>query len=230
MSELLSFAFVTFTAVFFVVDPIAVIPAFLAMTAHDTVQKKRAMARKAALATATTLLVFLVAGGLIFDLLGITLGAFRIAGGVLLFLLSLDMMRAQQSKVRLKPEEEQEGVAREDVAIIPLTIPMLAGPGAIATTMVVASNAHGRPAYLAVVVCAVLLTSLAVWLVLRSALLIETRLGATGLNILTRVMGLLLAAVAVQFLIDGLREVLPQILATPGAASSADGAEQPRAR
>jgi multiple antibiotic resistance protein len=210
--DLASFAIVSFTAIFFVVDPVAVIPAFLAMTANDSVEKKRAMAKKAAIATAATLLTFLAAGGVIFDLLGITLGAFRIAGGVLLFLLALDMMRAQQSKVRLKPEEEREGAEKEDVAIIPLTIPMLAGPGAIATTMVVGSNAHGRVLYLGIVVAVILLTSASVWLVLRSALMIETRLGTTGLNILTRVMGLLLAAVAVQFFVEGAREVLPHIL------------------
>lgn len=226
MGDLLSFFAVSFTAIFFVVDPVAVIPAFLAMTVNDSVEKKRAMAKKAAIATGSTLLVFLAAGGVIFDLLGITLGAFRIAGGVLLFLLSLDMMRAQQSKVRLKPEEEQEGAAKEDVAIIPLTIPMLAGPGAIATTMVVASNAHGRVLHLAAVVLVILLTSAAVWLVLRSALLIESRLGATGLNILTRVMGLLLAAVAVQFLVDGAREVLPQL----SAPTHEQSAERPRTR
>ena len=208
MHELASFAAVAFSAIFFVVDPIAIIPVFLAMTTQDSPEKKRQMAVKAAIATGITLLIFCVAGDVVFHIFGITLGAFKIAGGALLFLLSLDMMKATPSRVRVKPEEEREGAARDDIAIVPLTIPMLAGPGAIATTMVVTSNAHGRPAYLAVVIGVIAVTAALTWLVLRSALLIEKRLGTTGLNVMTRVMGLLLAAVAVQFVVDGVREVM----------------------
>jgi multiple antibiotic resistance protein len=216
--ELFAFAAVSFSAIFFVVDPIAIVPAFLAMTAHDGQEKKRHTAKKAAVATGITLLVFAVAGGLIFRLFGITLGAFKIAGGALLFLLALDMMRAQTSKVRVRPEEEKEGVEREDIAIIPLTIPMLAGPGAIATTMVVMSNAAGRLLHLAVVVVVIGVTALLTFAVLRSALVIERRLGQSGLGILTRVMGLMLAAVAVQFVLDGASDVLPQVLSHVDAA------------
>ena len=208
MYELASFAAVAFSAIFFVVDPIAIIPVFLAMTKEDTLDKKRRMATKAALATSVTLLVFAAAGGLVFQMFGITLGAFKIAGGALLFILALDMMKATPSKVRMKREEEEEGAQRDDVAIVPLTIPMLAGPGAIATTMVVTSNAKGRPEYIAVVVWVILVTGAITWLVLRSALLIESRLGTTGLNVLTRIMGLLLAAVAVQFIVDGIKSVM----------------------
>ena len=215
MHELASFAAVAFSAIFFVVDPMAIIPVFLAMTVGDTPEKKRHMAFKAAIATVVTLLVFAIAGNVVFSMFGITLGAFKIAGGALLFLLSLDMMKASPSKVRMRPEEKREGAERDDVAIVPLTIPMLAGPGAIATTMVVTSNAKGRPLYLAVVVAVIVVTGLATWLVLRSALLIEQRLGNTGLNVMTRVMGLLLAAVAVQFVVDGAREVLPALAVKP---------------
>jgi multiple antibiotic resistance protein len=212
VADLLRFALVSFSAIFFVVDPLAIVPSFLAMTAHGSDDKKRAMAKKAGIATTITLLVFAVAGGFIFRVFGITLGAFRIAGGVLLFLLSLDMMRAQPSSVRVKPEEEKEGIEKDDIAIVPLTIPMLAGPGAIATTMVVTSNAAARPLYLMMVFLAIVVTGLVTFLVLRSALLVERRLGQTGLNVLTRVMGLILAAVAVQFVVVGIHEVLPDIL------------------
>ena len=212
MGELLTFAAVTGSAIFFVVDPLAVLPSFLAMTVGDSIEKKRLTAKKAALATMVTLLVFAAAGNVIFQTFGITLGAFRIAGGVLLFLLALDMMRAKQSPVRQTAEEELEGAAKDDIAIIPLTIPMLAGPGAIATTMVCISNAHGRVAYIAIVVAAIVVTSIAVFFILRSAILVERRLGTTGLNVLTRVMGLILAAVAVQFIINGIADVLPQML------------------
>lgn len=212
VKELASFAVVAFSAIFFVVDPIAIIPVFLAMTRDDSAEKKRRMAKKAAIATSVTLLTFAVAGNVIFQIFGITIGAFKIAGGALLFLLALDMMKATQSKVRVVPEEEQEGAQRDDIAIVPLTIPMLAGPGAIATTMVVTSKAEGRPLHLAVIVVVIAITGALTWLVLRSAVLIEKRLGTTGLNVLTRVMGLLLAAVAVQFVVDGVGELLPTLL------------------
>ena len=220
MSELLSFAAVSFSAIFFVVDPIAIIPAFIAMTSADTEGKKRAMAKKAAIATTVTLLVFSLAGSIIFQVFGITLGAFKIAGGVLLFLVSLDMMKANASAVRVRPEEEEEGVHRDDIAIVPLTIPMLAGPGAIATTMVVTSNAAGRPLYIALVAGVILITGAFTWAVLRSALLIASRVGTTGLNVMTRVMGLLLAAVAVQFLVDGAADVWPQIAQSAKSAAA----------
>lgn len=213
--ELALFAIMAFSAIFFVVDPVAIIPVFLAMTRDDSADKKRRMARKAAIATSLTLLTFAVAGNVIFQIFGITLGAFKIAGGALLFLLALDMMKATQSKVRVVAEEEQEGALRDDIAIVPLTIPMLAGPGAIATTMVVTSKAEGRPLHLLVVMLVILFTGAITWLVLRSAVLIEKRLGTTGLNVLTRVMGLLLAAVAVQFVVDGIGELLPTLLNRP---------------
>ncbi len=207
MPDVLSFALVTFSAIFFVVDPLAIVPTFLAMTAHDTLQKKHAMARKAGIATTITLLIFAAAGGVIFKVFGITLGAFRVAGGVLLFLLALDMMRAMPSKVKQTKEEEEEGAEKDDIAIIPLTIPMLAGPGAIATTMVCISNARGKIVEQLVVGAVIVVTGLLTWLILRSALLVEKRLGTTGLNVLTRVMGLIVAAVAVQFIVGGLKEV-----------------------
>ena len=206
MRELLTFALVTFSAIFFVVDPLALVPTFLAMTASDTADKKRAMARKAGIATTITLLIFAAAGGLIFQLFGITLGAFKVAGGVLLFLLALDMMRATPSKVRQTKEEEEEGAAKDDIAIIPLTIPMLAGPGAIATTMVSVNNAKGIAQHIVIGVV-IVATGLLTWLTLRSALLVETRLGTTGLNVLTRIMGLFVAAIAVQFIVTGLKDV-----------------------
>jgi multiple antibiotic resistance protein len=207
MPALVSFALVTFSAIFFVVDPLALVPTFLSMTAGDSVEKKHRMAKKAGLATAVTLLIFAGAGGVIFEVFGITLGAFRVAGGVLLFLLALDMMRATPSKVRQTEAEEREGAEKDDVAIVPLTIPMLAGPGAIATTMVCVSNAKGRLVEQLVVGAVVVVTGLLTWLILRSALLVEKRLGTTGLNVLTRVMGLIVAAVAVQFVVAGLKEL-----------------------
>jgi multiple antibiotic resistance protein len=212
MNELLAFAAVSLSAVFFVVDPIGVVPIFIGLTEGNTDAKKRATARKAAVAATLTLLVFAAAGGLIFRAFGITIGAFQIAGGVLLFRTALDMMHARHD-VRLRPDEQHEGELRDDIGLIPLTIPLLAGPGAIATVMVVTSNAAGRPAYLLAVFLIVIATGGLTWVLLRSAVAVAHRLGTTGLNAVTRIMGLLLAAVAVQFAVNGFHDVLPQILA-----------------
>lgn len=211
MWDLVTFALVSFSAVFFVVDPIAAIPLFLSITQGDSPVKRQAAARRAAIVATLTLLLFGAAGGFIFRLFGITVGAFKIAGGVILFGMALDMLRAQRSRVRTSPEEEIEGIAREDVAVIPLGIPMLAGPGSIATVTVLMSQAEDSPARHAVVVGCILATGLLTFVLLRGSVLIERTLRQTGLNILNRLMGLILAAVAVQFVVNGIADVVPQI-------------------
>src|SRR5689334_1771816 len=131
--ELLSFSLLSLSAVFFVVDPMGVVPVFVAMTQGDSDEKRRRMAKRASLTAFGILTFFALAGTVIFRLLGVTLGAFKVAGGVLLLLTSIEMLRAQQARTRITPEEEQEGTDKEDVAIFPLAIPLLAGPGSIAT-------------------------------------------------------------------------------------------------
>ncbi|MBI1825231.1 MAG: NAAT family transporter [Planctomycetes bacterium] len=211
MSETPSFLLLTFSAIFFVVDPFAVIPMYLAITQGDSAEKKLATARRASIATTVTLISFAIAGGLIFRMFGITLGAFKIAGGILLFLMAVDMIRAQRSRLRSSPEEESEGVSREDVAIIPLAIPMLSGPGSIATVMVLMSRSS-TPIQVAIVMTCIIVTGILTFLVLRAATMLERTLKNTGLNILTRLMGLILAAVAVQFVISGIQDSFPQLL------------------
>ena len=216
MAELLSFALVTFSAIFFVVDPFAVIPLFLTVTQGDSPEKKRATAFKAAIVCTVTLLLFAFAGGVIFRLFGITVGAFKIAGGLLLFLLALDMLQAQPSRVRTSPEEETEGIEKSEVAVIPLGIPMLAGPGSIATVTVLMGQSSDSPSRVAVVAGSVALTGLLTFLLLRSSAILSRSLGNTGLNILNRLMGLILAAVAVQFVVNGVADVVPQFWPSGG--------------
>jgi len=208
MTDALAFTLSTVTTLFFVVDPMAAAPIFLSMTATDSTEHKRRTAFRASIATFVTLAVFAALGGVIFRLLGISLGAFRIAGGLLLFLLAVDMLRAQRSRQRTSPEEEIEGVDKPDISLFPLAIPMLAGPGSISTVMVLVSRVEHYWHY-GVILLAVTLTALGVYYVLRGALMIERRLGQTGLNVLQRVMGLILAAVAVQFVVEGITAVLP---------------------
>jgi len=204
-----SFALLTFSAIFFVVDPFAAVPLFLAITTGDSAEKRRRTAFKAAAVCTITLLVFAATGGFLFRLFGITIAAFKVAGGVLLFLLALDMMRAQRSRVRSSPEEEREGAEKEDVAVIPLGIPMLAGPGAIASVTVTMSEASASARHVGIVALSIVLTGAITFLMLRGALALERTLKRTGLNILNRVMGLLLAAIAAQFVLTGLRDALP---------------------
>jgi multiple antibiotic resistance protein len=207
----LTFAFVAFSAVLFVVDPFAATPIFLAITKGDSPEQRRSMARRAAIAAFVTLAVFSVAGGFIFRMFGIELGAFKIAGGIMLLLMALDMMRAQPSRTRSSDEEQKESVEKEDVAIVPMAIPILAGPGAIATVMVLMSRAAWKPIATASVLGAIMLTCLIAWIVLRSAVSMERFLGKTILHVFERVMGLLLAAVAIEFMIGGLRDLWPSL-------------------
>lgn len=212
MNDALAFSLSTVTTLFFVVDPPAAAPIFLSMTANDSTEHKRRTAFRASVATFVTLAVFAALGGLIFKLLGISLGAFRIAGGLLLFLLAVDMLRAERSRQRTSPEEETEGVEKVDISLFPLAIPMLAGPGSISTVMVLMSRVEHYWHY-GIIFLAIALTAVGVYYVLRGALVIERRLGRTGLNVLQRVMGLILAAVAVQFVVEGVQAVLPGMAA-----------------
>jgi multiple antibiotic resistance protein len=210
MRDVFTFGLVAFSAIFFVVDPFAVLPIFLAMTATESPAQKKATALRAAITTGITLTVFAAAGSLIFRFFGITLGAFKIAGGILLFLVALDMMQARQSRTRTTPEEEQEGIEKADVAIIPLAIPLLAGPGSIATVMVLMSR-HHEFRYAVPVFVSIFVTSLVTWLMLRGAEWLERRLSKTFMNVVMRVMGLILAAISVEFVVAGIKDVLPTL-------------------
>ncbi len=205
-ASLLGFALSTLTALFVVVDPFGCVPIFVAITDGDSAQHKRSTALRASLIAAAILTLFALTGTLIFRLLGISEGAFRIAGGILLFLLAVDMLRAQRSRQRSTPEEEAEGANRPDVSVFPLAVPALAGPGAISTVMVFVSHAHRIAEYL-IILCSILVTLLITYWVLRAAAAVAHRMGQTGMNVLERIMGLILAAVAAQFVVDGVNLV-----------------------
>jgi multiple antibiotic resistance protein len=206
--EDLKFAVVALSAIFFVIDPLANMPIFLTITSGDSVAQRRRTAARAAFVTWITLSTFAIAGGVIFKALGISMGAFKIAGGLMLLLMAIDMMRAQTSPTRSTPEEQTESIARDDVAIMPLAIPMLAGPGAIATVMVLMSRAAWHPVRTTAVFVAVTITCIATWLLLRTAANAEKILPKTLLRALERIMGLLLAAVAVEFIAGGVRDMI----------------------
>lgn len=210
LGEIVALSLVSLPAIFFVVDPVAAVPFFLAMTRTDSAERRRETALRAAVASGLILATFAVAGGVIFKALGISLAAFKIAGGVVLLLLALDMIRTQPSRTRITEGEVAAGADKEDIAIVPLAMPLLAGPGSIATVIVLMARArsgpwwHGLP-----VLGSVVLTAVGTYAVLAGAATTERVLGRTGLAILERAAGLLLVAIAVQFMLDGLAEALP---------------------
>lgn len=194
---------VALPAVFFVVDVFGVLPLFLGMTAGHPAARSRATALRACVAGAGLLVFFALFGGLLFKVLGITLPAFRVAGGLLLLVTALDMINARPSGTRTSAEEQAEGEAKDDIALVPLAMPLLAGPGAIATVMVLMDKGGSLLLGVAVVLPAIALTFLVAFGVLAAAPLVHRVLRASGVAILERVMGLVLAAIAVQFIFDG---------------------------
>ncbi len=213
IADALSLSVVSLSAIFFVVDPFSAVPFFLAMTRDDAPAKRRETALRASLTAGLVLASFALAGAWIFKVLGISIGAFKIAGGVVLLLLALDMIRTQPSRTRITDQEVAAGADKEDIAIVPLAMPLLAGPGSIATAIVLMSRARAGPWWHAIpVLGAIVVTAVASYLVLAGAARTERVLGRTGLAILERAAGLLLVAVAVQFMLDGLGESVPRWL------------------
>jgi len=202
-----SSALVALSAVFFVVDPIGVVPIFIAITGGDSPEETRGTAGRAVLVASGLLIFFALFGTLLFKVIGVNLSAFRVAGGIVLLITALDMLRARQSETRTSPEEAQEATGKEDVAIVPLAIPLLAGPGAIATVMVLNSRGGGLPDTVAVLL-SIVITMVATYFLLRGAPLVQRVLGQSGVAVLQRVMGLLLAAIAVQFIAEGGRDLV----------------------
>lgn len=191
------------TAVFFIVDPFAATPAFLAMTAGYEHGRRKQMARRAALTCLVILSVFGTVGKYLFRLFGITLPAFKFAGGLLLLLVALDMLQARRSRTRETPEEQSDASETEDVGIIPMGIPMLAGPGSISTVMVLVGQAPSWRDAIPVLV-GIAITSAVAYVVLAGADRVEAVLGETGIRVVTRLMGLLLTAIAFQFFVSAL--------------------------
>jgi len=193
-----------------VVDPIGLTPIFAALTHGESAAERRKMAVRGTLIAAVILVVFVLAGDRLLRLLGIGMPAFQIAGGVLLFLLAVDMVFARHSGLRSTTEREQkEAETRKDISVFPLAIPLIAGPGALTTVLLMVGEQGDDPAVLAAVL-GVLLVVLTITLV---ALLLSGRimafLGETGANVISRVLGVVLAALAVQYALDGWMASLP---------------------
>ncbi len=212
LSEIASFTLVSTSAVFVVVDPVAAVPFFLALTRDVSESRRREIAKRAAAACFLVLAAFALAGAVLFRLLGISLGAFKVAGGVLLLIMAIDMIRIRPSPVRVTASEIEAGAAKEDVAVVPLAMPLLAGPGSIVTVVVLMARARaGGPWQAFPVLAAILLTAVASYFILALGAKVERLLGRTGMNVVERLAGLLLTAIAIQFMIDGLFDAFPAL-------------------
>lgn len=200
-------AFVTFLTI---IDPVGLAPVVIGLTAHLSDAQRNAIITRATVISAVIIAFFAVVGRFLLDRLGISLYAFNIAGGVLLFLVAVDMLFGRPSGARETKAEEEDAKTREDISVFPLAIPMIAGPGTIATTILYVNLANASDNSLALlsVGAAIVCALLAAWLVMRSSLFIIRIFGRTGVMVLTRILGILLAALAVQFVLNGVDQFL----------------------
>ena len=213
-SAYVRFSLLALSSVFFLVDPFAALPTFLAVTAGADKLRRRRMAWKASITAFVVLSAFALAGQYIFHMFGITLPAFEIAGGIILLLIGLDMLNAKRSQTQETGAETEAAASKEDAGIVPLGIPMLAGPGSITSVMVLVGQAQGNWKLLGAIVGAIAITAFICYLVLGNSDRVATILGATGIRILVRIMGLLLVALAVQYFVNGMVDL--GVVARPG--------------
>ncbi|MDH3239292.1 MAG: MarC family protein [Alphaproteobacteria bacterium] len=207
------FAMTAFATLFVIVDPIGQVPIFMALTHRQSPSMRKQTAFRAIVLAGMIMLGFALTGEFFLRLLGISLPAFRIAGGILLLLVSIDMILARQSGIRSATEEEtEEAEDRKDVAIIPLAIPLIAGPGAITSVILLMGQAQGNLVSSSLVLLLILVVLLICLIAFLFATRLMTLLGVTGVNVVGRLAGIVLAALAVQFLIDGIAAVIPKMM------------------
>ena len=208
MSDLTSFALTTFVAIFAIVNPVGAMTFFIVLTRSYPKKLRKRVADKAVLAATITLLIFAFVGNYIFLVFGTSIPAFRIAGGILLFTIAFSMMQGERSRTQLSPQDRQEALEREAIGIVPLGVPMFAGPGAITTVMVLMAEASSPQVdwlRVMIILASILVTMAVGWIMLKNADRIFRRIGRMGAYAISRIMGLILAAIAVQFVILGIQ-------------------------
>lgn len=203
-----AFIATAFATAFTIIDPIGMIPMTLAATANDLPERRNKIVDQAVLVAAGIMLFMGILGRLLLHSLGITLSAFTIAGGVLLFLISIDMLFARPTGAKRTDDEEREAAQNENPAVFPLAVPMIAGPGTIATVLLLVNLSHGDRLSLAIVVLAYATALFVTWLCMRGSGMLFKVIGTTGIHVVSRLLGIILAALAVQFVLNGLSESL----------------------
>lgn len=208
MIEILKYLLILYGGLFAITNPVGAVPVFLSVTHDLSWRERREIATKTAITVVLTLLTFALIGQWIFRFFGSSVDAFAIAGGILLFRMAMEMLSGKLSSVKISREEteefDEETVTLEEVAIIPLAIPLISGPGAITTVMLYMARS-ATLAEKAVVLVSILLIGMTVWLTLCSANRIKAKLGRVGIKVMTRMMGLILTSMAVQMMINGIK-------------------------
>lgn len=205
---MLQFFLIAFPAIFTIVNPLGAVGPFLGMTMRDSEAKRHSTALRACLTATGVLCVCAGIGSFIFQFFGITLPALKIAGGCLLFIVGMDMINARSSGTKSTEEEREEGTLKEDIAVFPLGIPLLSGPGSMVSIFILVERAK-TPVDHVLIFVSILLTMFSAWIILHQASRIARFFGATGINVMSRIMGLILAAIAVQFILNGVTDALP---------------------
>ena len=206
MSEYIQFATLAFSSLLAILNPLSAVPVFIAMTSTYDRAHRAATLRRAVFTAFIVMVSFAIMGSFILRFFGITTHAFQIAGGIIFFGIGWDMLHARRSGVKTTAEEESEAVTRDDIGIVPLGLPSLAGPGTITTVIALESQAQNYPQMISLYVV-ILLVSLIAWAVLAAAPLVTRKLGQTGMNVFTRIMGLLAMVIGSQFVINGVTVV-----------------------
>jgi multiple antibiotic resistance protein len=210
LSEHIQFATLAFSSLLAILNPLSAVPVFVAMTAHYDRAHRAATLRRAIFTAFVVMIAFSLLGTLILRFFGITTHAFQIAGGIIFFTIGWDMLHARRSRVKTTEEEETEYSAREDIGIIPLGLPSLAGPGTITTVIALDSQAESMGETISIYI-AILAVCLVAWMVLAAAPAVVRKLGQTGMNVFTRIMGLLAMVIGAQFVINGVTTVLRNV-------------------
>lgn len=196
------------TALFVILDPFAAVPMFLVLTKTYSASERRKIANIAAITVLLVLVATSLSGESILTALGTSLASFRVGGGIVLLLMALTMLRAQPDMMRTTPAEQAEASDKESIAVVPLAIPLLAGPGSISTVIIEmhrsAQDFHGI-----LVIASIAIVCVFLWIVLRMAATIGKLLGHTGLSIINRLFGLILTAIAVEIMANGLKQLFP---------------------
>lgn len=203
--SLIAKIFITF---FTVIDPLGLVPVVLVILANNNLKERRKIITRAVIIGALVIFVFAILGKLLIESLGIGLYAFNIAGGVLLFLIALDMLFGRTSGTRETPIEEKEAISSSDVSVFPLAIPMIAGPGTIATTILFADDASGNSLNILILAVVLIFILLIAWVAMIKSSLIMKFIGRTGILVFSRILGIILAALAVQYILNGIQTYL----------------------
>ena len=199
-----------FVALIALVNPLGVLPMFISLTRDFTEEQRQNAIRTAALTVVTVIVVCALLGEHIIRFFGISTASLQVSGGLLMLLVALNMLNAQPGGARTTLEERDEAEHKETIGVVPLGIPLLTGPGAMSTVIVMAHNAK-RPMDYAVIISSGVVIAALVWVTLQMAQPIARTMGRIGINIATRIMGLLVAAVAVEFIVDGLTAMIPAL-------------------